>query len=90
MNMILFMCKVLHEAGTAAMQAERENGETPWSDANAARIFGFLRRNPYCSMYSFSSSHPEHAKHSSSHDNSKEANPTPRTLHYGRTPYFNA
>ena len=39
--MILFMCKVLHEAGTAATQAERENGGIPWSDANAARIFGF-------------------------------------------------
>ena len=49
--MILFMCKVLHEAGTAATQAERENGGIPWSDANAARIFGFLRRNPYCSTY---------------------------------------
>jgi hypothetical protein len=41
MNMILFMCKVLHEAGTAATQVERENGGTPWSDANAARILVF-------------------------------------------------
>jgi hypothetical protein len=53
MNVILFMSKALYQTGMAAPQAERENKGPPLSDIDEVVIFDPLRRNPYCSKYSF-------------------------------------
>jgi hypothetical protein len=89
MNVILFMSKALYQTGMAAPQAERENKGPPLSDIDEVVIFDSLRRNPYCSTYSFVECIQKMPSTFWSRDGFKEAKPPPGALPSGLKPHRN-